>query len=234
MASRAREGPDADRAGISAAVNPFAPSRTQTLHMTIKAISAPTTPAGLSATSSDDVLVARARAGDSRAFELLAERHSTPLRRVLYRITRDCEAAKDAVQEALVSAWRSIGGFEGRSRFSTWFTRIGINAAYSGMRGQRELTFDPQDGIGEQVPDWGSRPDEVFESREFLAAVDVALGELPTDYRTAVVLRDVEGYSTAEAAGMLGIEERALKSRLHRGRMALRAQLDDHFAEEAS
>jgi RNA polymerase sigma-70 factor (ECF subfamily) len=159
--------------------------------MTIKAISAPSTPAGRSATSSDDVLVARARAGDSRAFELLAERHSTPLRLLLYRITRDCEAAKDAVQEALVSAWRSIGGFEGRSRFSTWFTRIGINAAYGGMRGQRELTCDPQDGIGEQVPDWVSQPDEVFESREFLAAVDGALAELSTDYRVIRLMREV-------------------------------------------
>lgn len=189
------------------------------------------TAAGVSAPLSDDALVARARAGDGRAFELLAERHSTPLRRLLYRITRDCEAATDAVQEALVSAWRSIGGFEGRSRFSTWLTRIGINAAYSGMRGERELTFDPHEGIGEQIPDWGSRPDEVFESRELLAAVDEALRELPADYRTAVALRDVEGYSTAEAAAVLGIGERALKSRVHRGRMALRAQLDDHFAD---
>lgn len=182
---------------------------------------------------SDDALVARAKAGDGTAFELLAERHSTPLRRLLYRITRDCEAAKDAVQEALASAWRSLGRFEGRSRFSTWFTRIGMNAAYNGMRRERELPFDPHEGLGREIPDWGNQPDEVFESREFLGAVDTALSTLPPDYRTAVVLRDVEGYSTEEAAELLGIGQRALKSRLHRGRMALRGQLDAHFAEEA-
>jgi RNA polymerase sigma-70 factor (ECF subfamily) len=71
----------------------------------------------------------------------------------------------------------------------------------------------------------------VFESREFLAAVERALGELPLDYRTAVTLRDVEGLSAAEAAEVLEIGERALKSRLHRGRMALRGKLDDYFKE---
>lgn len=187
-------------------------------------------PATRDARLSDDALAARARAGDSSAFELLAERHSTPLRRLLYRLTRDCEAAHDAVQEALLSAWRSIGRFEGRSRFSTWLTRIGINAAYSGMRKQGEATFDPQDVVVERIVDWGNQPDRVFQSREFLRAVEGALKELPDDYRTAVVLRDVEGYTTAEAASRLGIGERALKSRLHRGRMALRAQLGDQLA----
>lgn len=187
---------------------------------------------GLGPRLSDDALVARAKAGGDDAFEMLAERHSTPLRRLLYRMTRDCEAAKDAVQEALASAWRSLGRFEGRSRFSTWFTRIGINAAYSGMRRENELLFDPQDDLHRDSPDWGNQPDEVFESREYLAAVDTALQQLPDDYRTAVVLRDVQGYSTEEAAELLGIGQRALKSRLHRGRTALRARLDDHFAEE--
>ena len=87
------------------------------------------------------------------------------------------------------------------------------------------------DLVGERVPDWGNQPDEVFESREFLRAADEALVELPFDYRSAVILRDVEGLSTAEAAETLEIGERSLESRLHRGRMALRAKLDDYFEE---
>jgi RNA polymerase sigma-70 factor (ECF subfamily) len=177
----------------------------------------------------EDQLVARARSGDQAAFAILADRHSTRLRRVLYRITRDCDAAQDAVQEALTRAWLNIERFEGRSRFSTWLTRIGINEAYDAIRPTGPQTVELDDQVGERIPAWGNQPDAVFESHEFIAAIDRALGQLPLDYRAAVTLRDVEGLSTAEAAEILGIGERALKSRLHRGRMALRAQLDGYF-----
>lgn len=179
----------------------------------------------------EERLVSRAQGGDEAAFGELAERYSTRLRRTLYRITRDCDAAYDAVQEALIRAWKNIGRFEGRSRFYTWLTRIGINEAYRGLRRRPEEPLEMIDLVGERVPDWGNQPDQVFESREFLGAVDEALAELPLDYRSAVILRDVEGLSTAEAAETLDIGERALKSRLHRGRMTLRAELDDYFEE---
>jgi RNA polymerase sigma-70 factor, ECF subfamily len=184
-------------------------------------------------TAADDEqrLLVRARGGDQDAFNELAGRYSTRLRRTLYRITRDCDAAYDAVQEALVRAWQSIDRFEGRSSFYTWLTRIGINEAYRGLRSPAEESLDVDDHVGQRIPTWGNRPDEVFESREFLAAVERALGELPLDYRTAVTLRDIEGLSAAEAAQVLGIGERALKSRLHRGRMALRGELDHYFKE---
>ena len=177
----------------------------------------------------EESLIARARTGDQTAFGVLAERCSSRLMRVLYRITRDCHVAQDALQEALTRAWLNIGRFEGRSRFCTWLTRIGINEAYNRLRPARAETLELDDQVGERIAGWGNRPDSVFESREFLAAIDKALGELPFDYRTAVTLRDVEGLSTAEAAEILGIGERALKSRVHRGRMALRGQLDGYF-----
>jgi RNA polymerase sigma-70 factor (ECF subfamily) len=176
-------------------------------------------------------LLASAQAGDERAFEELVRRHSPRLRRVLIRITRDPEAAHDAAQDALIRAWRSIGSFGGRSSFFTWLTRIGINEAYRTIRrNESRRTLPLDDAIGERIPSWGSQPEEVFESREFLAATEAALARLPLEYREAVVLRDVEGLSTAEAAEALGIGERALKSRLHRGRMALRRELDAFFA----
>lgn len=178
-------------------------------------------------------LVAAAQAGDNEAFGKLARRHCLRLERVLVRITRDPEAAHDALQDTLIRAWQNIGRFEGRSSFFTWLTRIGLNEAYRTVkRSKTAATLPLEDAIGERIPGWGDRPDEVFESREFLAAVDAALARLPVDYREAVVLRDVEALSTIEAAEVLGIEEGALKSRLHRGRMALRRELDAFFVQD--
>jgi RNA polymerase sigma-70 factor (ECF subfamily) len=126
-------------------------------------------------------LVARAQRGDTAAFDELAGRYSSRLRRTLYRITRDCDAAIDAMQEALVRAWQNIRRFKGRSRFYTWLTRIGINEAYRELGRAAVETVELDDSVGERVPAWGERPDEAFESREFLAAVAEALAELPTD-----------------------------------------------------
>jgi RNA polymerase sigma-70 factor (ECF subfamily) len=189
--------------------------------------------ASLSGGGDEPRLVAAAQAGDQAAFELLVRRHSPRLRRVLARITGSPEGAQDAMQEALVRAWENIGRFEGRASFFTWLTRIGINEAYRSIKRADPRALPLDDAIGERVPSWGSRPDEVFESRAFLAAIAQALGRLPEDYRSAVVLRDIEGLSTAEAADAIGVEQAALKSRLHRGRMALRRDLDGYFASRS-
>lgn len=175
-------------------------------------------------------LVASAQAGDRAAFDQLAQRDCARLLRLLVRITRSPEAAEDAMQDALVRAWRNLPRFNGQSSFFTWLTRIAINEAYRLMKqSQAKTTLPLDDAVGERIPNWGGRPEEIFESHEFLGAIDSALGRLPLDYRQAVVLRDVEGLSTREAAEALGIEQRALKSRLHRGRMALRRELDSFF-----
>jgi len=182
----------------------------------------------------EERLLTRARDGDRAAFDELARRHTSALRRTLLRITRDREAAADAVQEALTRAWLSIGSFEGRAQFSTWLTRIGMNEAYRGLRRNLPEPMEPlqlDDLVGRRVPSWGRQPEEAFAARELLDMIDGALRDLPVDYRVAVTLRDVEGLSTAEAARLLGIGERALKSRVHRGRMALRAALDGYFQE---
>ena len=176
---------------------------------------------------SDEELADQACSGDTDAFGELAERHSAPLRRTLYRITRDCETAKDAVQETLIRAWRRVCSFEGRSRFSTWLTRIGINEAYQELGKRRsEIKLDAVEGRAEQLVEPGPSPEQIVESRAELEAIGRALERLPEDYREAVVLRDVEGLSTREAAAAAGIGERALKSRLHRGRHAMLASLD--------
>jgi RNA polymerase sigma-70 factor (ECF subfamily) len=187
----------------------------------------------VSATGDEAALVALAQAGDEDAFEQLVSRYSPRLSNVLVRITREPEGAQDALQDALLRAWQNIGRFQARSSFFTWLTRISINEAYRTIRrNQAPAALPLDDAAGERIPHWGGQPDEVFESREFLAAVDAALSRLPLDYREVLVLRDVEGLATSEAAEVLGIGERALKSRLHRGRMALRRELDEFFAPQ--
>jgi len=180
--------------------------------------------------TSEQALIVAARAGHEAAFEKLARLHSPRVRRTLARITGSADVAEDALQEALVRAWRSIGRFEGRSSFFTWLTRIAINECYRAIKRSEPVTLPLDDAVGERIPSWGSQPDEIFASREFLQAVAAALDRLPEDYRLAVVLRDVEGLSTTEAATVLEIEEAALKSRLHRGRMVLRRELDTYFS----
>jgi len=185
--------------------------------------------APLSTDHDEQRLVERAQAGDRDAFGALALRYAPRLQRTIFRITQDRDAAEDAVQEALTRAWVNIGRFERRARFSTWLTRIGINEAYDTVRRATPETLELDDQVGQRIPNWGNRPDAVFESREFLDAVEQALSRLPLAHRTAVILRDVEGLSTSETAEILEVGERALKSRLHRGRMALRAELDQYF-----
>ncbi len=177
-------------------------------------------------------LVAAAQPADEAAFEALAARYSPHLQRVLFRVTQDPELAQDALQDALIRAWKNIGRFQGRSSFFTWLNVIAHKDAYLTARGEEIRTTLPlDDAVGERIPGWGNQADEVFETREFLAAMDTALGRLSGDDRAGVVLRDVEGLTTAETAQVLGIEERALKSRPHRGRMALRQELDAFFTE---
>jgi len=185
--------------------------------------------APLSTDDDEQRLVERAQAGDRDAFGALALRYAPRLQRTIFRITQDRDAAEDAVQEALTRAWLNIGRFERRARFSTWLTRIGINEAYDTVRRATPETLELDDQVGQRIPNWGNQPDAVFESREFLDAVEQALSRLPLAHRTAVILRDVEGLSTSETAEILEVGERALKSRLHRGRMALRAELDQYF-----
>ena len=185
--------------------------------------------APLSTDHDEQRLVERAQAGDRDAFGALALRYAPRLQRTIFRITQDRDAAEDAVQEALTRAWVNIGRFERRARFSTWLTRIGINEAYDTVRRATPETLELDDQVGQRIPNWGNQPDAVFESREFLDAVEQALSRLPLAHRTAVILRDVEGLSTSETAEILEVGERALKSRLHRGRMALRAELDQYF-----
>lgn len=186
------------------------------------------------ATEDEPDLIERAQAGDREAFEELVRRHADRLHAVVLRFIADPEEAREVTQEAFLRAWRSIGRFQGRSQFFTWLYRIGINEAKRRV-GRRAPTGLVSSVDGEpklEAPDWSEAPDRRLEQSELREALERAIRELPLDYRTTVILRDVEGLSTAEAAEVMELGEAAFKSRLHRARLAVRRSLDTYFAEE--
>ncbi len=174
----------------------------------------------------DDVtLVRRAAEGDMAAFEELVMRHADRLYGALRSFGLDDGEAQEVAQETFIRAWRSLGRFEGRSQFFTWLYRIGFNEAQRriGRRGPPGSLISIDESRAGELPDQGPDPAARAEQSEFLIALGAALRELPIELRAPVVLRDVEGLSTGEAASVLELREAAFKSRLHRGRMALRA-----------
>ncbi len=179
-------------------------------------------------------LVRRARAGDGGAFEALARDLELPLFRHVLRVVGSTAEAEDVVQEALLSAWRSLASFEGGS-FRAWVFRIATNRAIDLIRARRrrgELPLEPADD--ERDPPGGSRVDwaepvapggdlaAIAGRAEALAIVEEALGTIAPEQRAALLLRDVEGFSYEEIALITAVEVGTVKSRIHRARTAVR------------
>jgi RNA polymerase sigma factor (sigma-70 family) len=180
----------------------------------------------------EDRLVDRARAGDRGAFEELVRRHADLLHAMTLRFVADREAAEEVTQESFIRAWRGIGQFQGRSRFFTWLYRIGINEAKRRAArepAERTVSLDEEPIL--EAPDWSDAPETRAEQDELRGVLENSIRALPFEYRAPVILRDVEGLSTREAAEVMELGEAAFKSRLHRARLVLRRALDEHFLE---
>lgn len=183
----------------------------------------------------DEALVERLRAGDAAAFESLVRRHGGRMLATARRMLPTEDDARDVVQEALLSAFRSICSFEGAARLSTWLHRIVVNAALMKLRGGRRRReesiedllpcFDDDGHFTEPVTSWGADADTLLERHETRAAVRRAIQRLPEQYRTVLVLRDMEELDTDETAAVLLLKPNAVKTRLHRARQALRTLL---------
>ncbi len=182
----------------------------------------------------DDDLVARAKQGDREAFEALVRLHADRLHAVVRRLVDDPGEAEEATQEAFLRAWRSIGRFKGDSQFFTWLYRIGVNEAHriTSRRAGRGPVVRLDDEVV-QPSDPGPGPATRVEHADLRAALEAAIGALEPEYRIPLVLRDIEGLSTAEAAQVMDIGEAALKSRLHRARLAVRDAVRDYLPDEA-
>jgi RNA polymerase sigma-70 factor, ECF subfamily len=185
-------------------------------------------------------LIARLRDGDERAFEELVRRDGPRLLAVTRRILRNEADARDAVQDAFASAFRSFGSFEARASVSTWLHRLAVNAALMRLRARRRTPEEPietllpafqEDGHHATPPVPWNSAEKLVAEREARECVRAAIERLPHSYAEVLLLRDIEELDTAAVAELLGITESLVKVRLHRARQALRALLEPRFGE---
>jgi RNA polymerase sigma-70 factor (ECF subfamily) len=171
----------------------------------------------------DDLLIRRARDGDTAAFGELVERHQTRIYAVCLRILADPEEARDAAQDAFITAFRKLRQFRGDAAFTTWLHRIAVNACYDALRRakRRPLPHAVDTAVDDRTPEPG--PPSPDPADEIAGTVDVirALASIPEDFRVVLVLADVEDLPYEEIARALEIPVGTVKSRVHRGRIAL-------------
>jgi RNA polymerase sigma-70 factor (ECF subfamily) len=191
----------------------------------------------------ESALLESLRSGDERAFEAAVRLFSGRLYAVALRFLKTEEDARDAVQDAFLSAWRSLDRFEGGARLSTWLHRIVVNAALMKLRTRRRK---PEESIEDYLPRfledghaaeppvlWQDSAIEALSRAETRRIVREGIDRLPESYRTVLLLRDIEGYDTEDTARLLETTANAVKVRLHRARQALRTVLDPHFRKDA-
>ena len=168
-----------------------------------------------------------------RDFSEMVESYADFAYNVAYRMLRNVEDAEDAVQEAFISAYRAFPTFKGQSKVSTWLYRIVVNACLMKIRKEKSRTkYFLETGYDDAViQDWGNDPEEAAVNSELREVVESGLLGLAPDLRAAVVLRDVQGLNTEEAAESLGTSVAAFKSRLHRGRILLRKHMSGYLAK---
>ncbi len=176
-------------------------------------------------TESDNALLAAHVEGNPEAFNELVRRHRDRLWAVALRTTRNPEDAADAVQEALISAFRNAASFRGQSAVTTWLHRIVVNAC---LDLARRRAARPSVPLREEESFQPADPRDRIAERELGIAVEQALGELPMDQRAAIVLVDVQGFPVADAAEALGVPIGTIKSRCARGRARLALTLGQH------
>ena len=185
----------------------------------------------------DDEIVRQVLLGNTGMFELLMRRHNERIYRAARAIVRDDEEAEDVMQQAYVNAFAHLRQFHGSAQFSTWLTRITINEAIARMRrrGRYEAFDETRSGVEPFMPhDPSGNPERQAFTGELRGLLEWAIDTLPDGQREVFVLREVEGLSTAEVAESLDVSEDVVKSRLSRGRAALRRVLLERTGATAS
>ena len=180
----------------------------------------------------DLILIERARAGDLDAFNDLVRLHQDQLFALVVRMVPDRDQASDVVQEAFFSAFRHLAAFRGGS-VKSWLNRICVNAAMDTQRLRKRRPVQPYPELDDESwqPPAGPDvdPERIAVTAERSRVINEAMTRITGDQRTAIVLFDVEGYDYAEIAEMTGVSLGTVKSRIHRGRLALRAILEDRM-----
>ena len=197
------------------------------------------TPEMLARLENENALIADARAGNGDAFAALLKlnQYDRRLFRLALNMTGNQEDAADVLQEALLKAYRSLDRFRGDSRFYTWIVRIVINEALMKLRQRRAASWTSLDEpietderfMPREIEDWGDNPEQRYSKAEFHAILKRNMEQLAPALRIVFLLRNIEGFSTQETAGMLGLSVPAVKSRLLRSRLILREGLTEYF-----
>ena len=186
---------------------------------------------------SDRRLIAESLAGRPEAFGELVLRHQDRLFNSVARILDNPEDAADAVQDAFINAYVSLGSFKGDAEFFTWLYRIAFNTAVSLKRRRKQLVsldgardgeaaIDPADDSPE------SRPGAALQRSEEEAVLQSALNRLSADHRTVLVLKDIDGLKYEEIAEIMGVPVGTVRSRIHRARLELREFLEPEFGNQ--
>lgn len=188
----------------------------------------------------DEELVAGLLRGEARAVELLVDRYGGWIYRLASRLLTDTRDAEEVTQDVLMAVVQKIGTFKREAAFSSWLYRIAANAAYERLRSRRsrpEVSIEPLLPVFDQegrhvapVLDWSKEVEDPAVADELRSALERGISQLPEEYRIVLLLRDVEGLTNEEVADALGLTVAAVKSRLHRARLALRPQLAQLFS----
>ncbi|QPF76480.1 RNA polymerase sigma factor RpoE [Roseateles sp. DAIF2] len=184
----------------------------------------------------DLALVERAQRGDTRAFELLVIKYQRRVERLIARMVRDVDLVADIAQESFLRAYRALPGFRGDSAFYTWLYRIAVNTAKKTLVELRrdpvfvESSLKSGDSDEEPLPDHEApsdvaTPEALLASKEVAQTVNAAVEELAEEFRRALLLREVEGLSYEEIAGLMGCPVGTVRSRIYRAREAVAARL---------
>ena len=189
----------------------------------------------------DRQLVAALQRDESSAHEEFVRRYGPRMLATARRFLPSEHDCHDAVQQAFVSAFRSIDRFEGNAQLGTWLHRILVNVCLMTLRTHSRRNEIPIDDLlprfdhsghhARSIARWRQLPEDRLQSDETRLLVRRCIDMLPDDYRSVIILRDIEELDTEEAAETLGISPGAVKTRLHRARQALRTLLEPHFVQ---
>jgi RNA polymerase sigma-70 factor (ECF subfamily) len=184
-----------------------------------------------SGTPADEEVIRRIRAGEPELFEILMRRYNQRLYRVARSIVKNEAEAEDVMQQAYVNAYAHLDQFAERARFSTWLTRIAVHEALGRLRRRRRVqevdVSSETEGTGATLTSGEPSPEQQALAAELRLLLEGAVDALPRTSRSAFVLREVEGLSTADVAECLQVSEDVVKTRLHRARLQLRKELFD-------
>ena len=181
----------------------------------------------------ENKLIERASGGDPAAFNRLMEMHEKRMYAVSLRMCGNREDAQDCLQEAMLRVYRAIGSFKGQSSFGTWVYRITMNTCLDELRRKKNKQSASLDNMLDQgwsPTDESASPEKKAIQSEMRRCISKSIQELPEDMRSAIIMRDIHGYSYDEIADTLNVNVGTIKSRISRGREKLREKLSN-FSE---